>query len=638
MARLLIADNSPFYRRLLQDALEERGHTVRSVADGREALDAVAAERPDAIILDLVMPRMSGASACRRLKASPDTRSIPIVILSGLREDEIEDRDGLGADAYVAKMQAGEMIAHLATTVDELLAGRLSSRLRGFDGMYRREVVSELLEEKRARDAILGSLNEGVLRVDSQGRIVETNAAARRLLRLEEPDLASRSAATVFGCDADALATALRDARGGEGRFRFRVGETALLARCRTDPEGRTDDLIIFLSDITSEDRADHERLEMQDQVRQAEKLSALGEIVAGVAHELNNPLTGILGYADLLLQISGDERTRDRLGKLRAQALRCRRLVENLLCFARKRQTYLRPHDINAVVRKAVAGARETMDETGAQVEVELAAALRPARLDFPQIEQAVGNLLSNAMQALVQRPGPDRRLVVRTAGDEEHVVVEVSDNGPGVPASVRGRLFEPFVTSRRHEGGTGLGLAVSAAIAAEHGGTLTYHDERPGSRFRLELPTARPAPADEAAPVAGGASRRPRALIVDDEPVVLDLIEDVLSEAGFDVRRAGNGAQALERIEDSAFDAILIDIKMPDMDGRHLYEAIRERRPEAAGHVAFTTGDPDKPGLTRFLTDTGCILLRKPFQLEAVAATCLDLVQAPGNRARSE
>ena len=200
MARLLVADNSPFYRKLLTEALEERGHQVLAVGDGLEALQALAEEHPDAVVLDLVMPKVNGARACRQIKARPETCSIPVVILSGLREDEIDDPDEIGADAYVAKMQAEQMLENLSATLDELLAGKLRKPKRGFDTMHRREVVSELLEERRSQDAILSSLREGYLRLAEDGRIIEANPAALEMLAIGEADIVNRPVAEILTC------------------------------------------------------------------------------------------------------------------------------------------------------------------------------------------------------------------------------------------------------------------------------------------------------------------------------------------------------------------------------------------------------------------------------------------------------
>ena len=625
LARIVVADNSAFYRQILVDAFVAQGHEVTVAGDGLEAVQEVVGRLPDAVILDLVMPRLGGAAACRRLKADPRTSHIPVIILSGLREDEIDDRDLIGADAYVAKMQPRPMVEHLRAALAELLQGGIRTRLRGFDEMHRREVVSELLEERRSREEILDGLAEGVLRVAPDGRIVQANSAACELLGQPRTDLLNRLATEALGCPTETMQRLLSAPEGAPAEeARLGLAGRTLLARTRQSPAtGR--DLLLYLTDVSSETRAENEIRVLSERIQASERLKGLGEIAAGAALELDGPLTGVLGYADLLLQVSGDERTRERVDKLRAQAQRCKRIVDNLLCFARRRQAYRRAQDINAVVMKALSGQEAAATKASVAVRRDLGVGLPAALYDFPQMEQVLVNLLSNAIQACAAGQGSDRTVTVRTALAPGGVAIEIQDNGPGLPAAVRGRLFEPFVTTRRPEGGAGLGLAVCYGIVEEHGGSITAADTRPGTRMRVELPLAPSLPHG-----AGERERdrsRPRVLVVDDEPVVLDLVDDVLSDRGFDVRRAQNGAQALERLQSSGFDAILIDLKMPDMSGRDLFEVIRDRHPEAAARVAFTTGDPDTVGLQRFLEASGLALLRKPFRLDEVAAVCRGL-----------
>ena len=625
MAHLLIADNSPFYRKLLSDGLAEKGYTSRTVADGLEALQALEIEQFDAAILDLVMPRLSGARACRQIKAGKTTTSLPVIILSGLREDEIDDAVEIGADAFVAKMQAEAMMTHLAATLNEIFSGRLEDTHRGFDRMHRREVVSELLEERRSRDAILSSLQEGYLRIATDGKIQEANPAAMRMLRCEEHDLVNRHLAAVLSLSREAVQPLLGKPDGQE-ECRVNIGESVIAVKTSDgSAPGLEQGTFLLLTDVTGEEVAAAEKRSLEKQVEASERFSALGEIVAGVAHELNNPLTGLLGYAELLLKLAPDERSRVRLGKLHHEAVRCRRIVENLLCFARQRQAYPRMQGLNDVIIKAVRTQAVSAAKAGVTVNTSLSPDIPLSMFDFGQMEQVVGNLLTNAFQALAGLPEERREVQIRTAMRDGQLRLEVEDHGTGIPADASERVFEPFFTTRRPEGGTGLGLAVTYGIVSEHGGRIFVEDAAPGARLVVEIPAVRASVSDadagEGAVAAGAAT--PAILLVDDEPVVLDLLEDVLTDAGFRVARAGNGAQALEHLEEDSFAAILIDLKMPDMDGRRLYRAICERRPDLASRVVFTTGDLDRPDLKLFLEEAGAVLLRKPFELEKVAAT---------------
>ena len=249
----------------------------------------------------------------------------------------------------------------------------------------------------------------------------------------------------------------------------------------------------------------------------------------------------------------------------------------------------------------------------------------LPPAWIDVSQIEQVLAALLVNATQALLTRRSGERVVVVRTRQEGDRLVLEVQDNGPGIPAGSRERIFEPFFTTHRPEGGSGLGLAVAHGIIEEHGGQVCALDAAPGALLHIELPLANAQVDTAEVPERSGL---PAVLVVDQRPVAIDLVEDILTEVGFRVERAANAAQALERITEVGFAAILIDVKSADVDGRHLFEAIRQRRPDLADRVVFTTDDPHSPVVMSLTADTGAGLLPKPYRVTEVAETCLALI----------
>jgi PAS domain S-box-containing protein len=355
-----------------------------------------------------------------------------------------------------------------------------------------------------------------------------------------------------------------------------------------------------------------------QAQLVQAAKMSALGQLVSGVAHELNNPLSVIIGYGQLLLSRDTPPALRRPVELMVAQGDRMAKIVRNLLFFARQRPPERAAVRLQAVIEQTLALRLNQLTLSGITVETEFASDLPEITGDAQQLEQVFLNLLLNAEQAILEMK-PQGRIVVRTgvSPDGRTLVAEVVDDGPGIPPEVLPRVFEPFYTTKTVGSGTGLGLSVSYGILEEHGGKLSVRS-RPGeTTFTIELPVSRaPETAPKLrprAPVASGTGRV--ALVVEDEPSVLDLVVTLLSQQGWRVDMASGGRTGLECVERRSYDLIVSDIRMPDGDGQEFYRAVLAREPALAKRFVFITGDTANPGAWTFLEESGVPVIEKPF-----------------------
>ena len=254
----------------------------------------------------------------------------------------------------------------------------------------------------------------------------------------------------------------------------------------------------------------------------------------------------------------------------------------------------------------------------------LELAEALPPACFDFHQLEQVVLNLVNNAEQAIAaaHRPG---RIVVRTRSARDEVVLEVEDDGPGVPLELRHRVFDPFFTTKEAGQGTGLGLSVSYGIVQEHGGRIELRADRPGggARFAVHLPRAAACATAEAQAPAVVESRPlagRRVLVAEDEPLVLDLFSRLLEQDGATVTLARDGEEAWQRILESDFDLIVADLRMPNLDGRALYERVADEKPSLLRRFVFATGDLVRRESLEFLEGIPNRILAKPLDVDNV------------------
>jgi two-component system cell cycle sensor histidine kinase/response regulator CckA len=388
-----------------------------------------------------------------------------------------------------------------------------------------------------------------------------------------------------------------------------------------------------LVRDVSERKRLEDQARDLYHQLLQAEKLAALGQTISGVAHELNNPLATILTWAERLSQRPADEQTRKGLETILGESERAAKIVRNLLTFARKRHTTRAMVDLNQVVRETLALRSYEQRVSNISTIEALAAGLPQAFADPHQIQQVLLNLVINAEQAMIGSHGRGT-LIVRTWHDLERdaVVLEVSDDGPGVPEEVQPRIFDPFFTTKDVGKGTGLGLTVAYAIVQEHGGRITIKSTAGrGASFAVELPVGAgtlqpplPRPPEHTAAAVAGSS----VLVVEDEAALGAAVAESLQDAGFIVERASDGLEALDRVRQQHFDLIICDLKMPRVGGMEFYRDLEAMKPEMTRRIMFVTGDVAGTDAERFLEETGTRWLAKPFRLKDLLRAARDMV----------
>jgi PAS domain S-box-containing protein len=398
-----------------------------------------------------------------------------------------------------------------------------------------------------------------------------------------------------------------------------------LTARADAAREDHAVRIEALVRDVSERKKLDDETRDIYHQLLQAEKMAALGQTVSGVAHELNNPLATILSWAERLSQRTTlDEPVRRGLETILSESERAARIVRNLLTFARKRQTTRAMVDVNQVVRETVALRAYEQRVNNITVIDALAAGLPQVFADGHQVQQVLLNLMINAEQAMLAANGRGT-LVVRTwhDADQESVILEINDDGPGIPEDLQPKIFDPFFTTKEVGKGTGLGLTVAYAIVQEHGGRIRL-ESRPnaGASFYVEMPISGgklpPVPItrprrDAPVEAIAGAS----ILVVEDEAQLASAVVDALRDAGYLVQHAPDGEEALNKVNADAFDLVICDLKMPRMDGKAFYKRLSAAAPGLARRVIFVTGDVAGTDAEEFLEESGCRWLAKPFRL---------------------
>jgi nitrogen-specific signal transduction histidine kinase len=383
--------------------------------------------------------------------------------------------------------------------------------------------------------------------------------------------------------------------------------------------------IVASAHDLSEQRAAEAQMARQRDALYQSEKLSALGSLLAGVAHELNNPLSVVVGHAQLLKETAGDQRIIERATKIGNAADRCSRIVKSFLAMARQRPPERRAVDLRDIVQATLDVTGYSLRTANIEVRLELDADVPPVWGDSDQLNQVVTNIIVNAQQAMMD-VATSRVLTISDVYDaaKGEVTLTIADSGPGIPEEIQSRIFEPFFTTKDIGEGTGVGLAVSHRIVEAHDGRIRVDSALgKGTVFTLTLPVStaeaeamppRPS-ADDAAPAAS-------ILIIDDEPEVAQMLADILASQGHRVVTAGSGLKALRFIEGERFDVILSDVRMPELDGPSLYATLERIEPGLLKRTAFISGDTLSPSARVFLQRVQRPFIEKPFTLEELRA----------------
>ena len=496
------------------------------------------------------------------------------------------------------------------------------------------------LEARSRRDTarklqnILDQFPDLICAMDVEGRLVEFSRGGEELLGLSRAEALGREWQSMFA-DPEARARLTRLQRDGEPLQNFEtvarraddtLRDVLLSASPLRDESGRLYGSVGIVKNISELKAA-------RGHLIQAEKLTALGEVISGVAHELNNPLAGVLGYAQLLIRGSMEPGQQRAVERILESALRCQRIVHNLLAFSRRYPSEKQQAGLNGLIDKTLDLKEYELRVSNVRVVRDLQADLPQTMLDSNQIQQVLLNLINNAQYAIGSYRGQGT-LIVMTRSVAGAIQVRVQDDGPGIPRENQPRIFDPFFTTKPVGEGTGLGLSISYGIMRDHGGRIWAESEPGrGSTLVLEFPIRCEAGESRTSGVSeraglGAVPRDLRILVVDDEPIILDLLVDALSTGRHTVDTAGSGGEALRRMEHADYDLVLLDLRMPDMDGRQVFETIAARWPRLKERIVFASGDTVRPDTREFIETSGRPCVDKPFRLEALSALLADVV----------
>ncbi|HWR67643.1 MAG TPA: ATP-binding protein, partial [Desulfomonilia bacterium] len=466
--------------------------------------------------------------------------------------------------------------------------------------------------------AVVDASEEMICILDGSGRVSFLNSALQRYLA-SPPHTAAEifdeaSAERIL----DKMASLARD-RSMEFDLSVKVGEKADIIGQFFIKHIDHDQVLVILRDVTAKKR-------MEQKTMQTEKLTSLGLLTSGIAHELNNKLTPILGFADLIDAESMNNLDRKRLSVIINAASAAKGIVESLLKFSRNKPPEKDIFDVREVIRRTVNLYSPIIKKRGITIVSEDSTDPLCIKADMNCIEQVLVNFINNSIDAIDEEQG---NIWIRSCLKDDHVLVSIEDTGPGIPESVMTKIFDPFFTTKPKDKGTGLGLSICYGIITDHKGEVFLENTMNGAMATMKIPVvrdvegARPAERTDHDPIQPSeADRRSLIMVVEDEEDLMDLMVDTLSPF-YTVMTFENGKKAYDHIEEHAWELIISDLRMPVMNGMELYEEAVKRNPGLRKRFMFITGDTYDFQVKEFLESTGVTYLRKPFRIKELRDT---------------
>jgi two-component system NtrC family sensor kinase len=492
---------------------------------------------------------------------------------------------------------------------------------------------------KEQWETAFDALSEGIAVVDDEGRVQRSNRALASLLGMPLQNVVGTPLGEALLGKPNALQELLAATRRGDRPAPLVARSERLRRAVRVNaariPGAATEQSIVVMVEDVTEQQA------LETQLVQSEKLAAVGQLVSGVAHELNNPLTSIAGLSEFLLeQKELGKKDRGHLQVIQEQAERAGRIVRNLLTFARKGAAERVPVDLNDVIRRTLSLTSYDLKLQDISVERELSGALPDVFGDRHGLQQVVLNLVTNAAHAVAENPRERPRQITVSTWFDGQVHLRVADTGPGIPDEIIQSVFTPFFTTKEPGKGTGLGLSITYSIVESHGGQITLEPRtsRGGAAFRVDLP---PAPADAVRPALTPAHGTPTVtaalavkrtiLLVDADPAVQRTIKALFARDGHDVEVAGDPQRALDLAQRGGFDLVITDARAmaPGKRGTLLAEELVSRMPALRDRIIVATGDV-RPSTEETLARLGVRYVRKPFNLRDLRVEAARLWEA--------
>lgn len=517
-----------------------------------------------------------------------------------------------------------ELRRRLEETLDAIRSGQVDAVIvSGAEG----EQVFTLKGADYAYRALVENMSEGAATLDADGTIIYCNKRLADMLQMPlEKMITSPFRRFVSPADHRTFDALLPRAgrEGGKNELNLITARGSLIPVNLSLNALKLEEkqvISMIATDLTQRKKLEARRNELELKARLTSHLAAVGMLASGVAHEINNPLTGVIGYAQLLMQEDLPDHVKKDLEAINEGAQRVATIVKKLLTFARQSEAERTLSDINEVITTTLDLRAHQLRTGSIKVTLQLDPKLPVTVADRGQLQQVILNLIVNAETEMKVAHGKGK-LFIKTEKADNTIRISFHDNGRGIAKENMERIFDPFFTTREVGEGTGLGLSICYGILKEHGGRIWAESELgKGATFIVELPiVGEPENVESAKPEVKEARRptKARILVVDDEPVVCKILSRVLTDEGHQVETADNARDALKRIKNTRYSLILLDIKMPGISGPELYQRLAEISPSLPKRVVFVTGDAMGEDTAAFLSEMKAPYITKPLDVK--------------------
>ncbi|MBS3756060.1 MAG: response regulator [Desulfobacterales bacterium] len=651
MKQVMVVDNHPVMLKFMSDQLEKKGYLVTTAADGLSALETLKAFIPEVIFIDLVMPNITGEKVCQIIRSRRELKDCFIVVLSAIMAEEAPSFETCNADVFLAKCPFNQLSQYVDTIMQHLEQGRaesLKGRILGAEQLFKREITMELLDSKKQYEATLNHMSEGLVELVAESTVVFANPAALDILDRPEEDLLSAEFAGLFAqADQDKICRHIAEALASGSQsepddpVEFNDKRINLKIIPVADENTRTSVLII-LRDVTLEKQ-------LEAQLQRAKKMEAVGTLAGGVAHDLNNVLSAIVTYPDLILpQLPEDSPIRRPVLTMRESGNKAVAIVQDLLTLARRGVPTKMIVDVNRIITEFFKSPEYRKIQSyhpGVSVETRLEDDM-PALTGSPvHLSKALMNLISNAVEAIedtgkVEISNQTAYLDQPVHGYETvprgtYVRIGVSDTGAGIAPPDMEHIFEPFYTKKKMgRSGTGLGMSVVWGTVKDHDGYIDIQStEAKGTTIALYFPVSSrdPEPEKSAAPKAAVKGKGQFVLVVDDVREQREITSAILSSLGYSVDTVPGGEAAVSYIQEKQADLLILDMIMdPGIDGLETYKRILEIRPDQKAIVV--SGYSETPRIQK-IQELGAVeFLRKPYTMKSLGETIAKLLSDHG------
>lgn len=598
--KILVIDDEKRMCESLKLLLSGEAYEVCTAENCREGIGFLKTGNYGLVITDLVTPYLTGFDVMDYVRENcPETLVIAMTGYASL--DSAVEAMRRGAYDYIAKPFNFEVM--------KLIVKR---------AIDRHQLAERVKMTEQKYKSLVDEINDGYFVLQDR-RLVYANKTFAEMLQYEADEIRGLD----FTCFLDLEAYSKLEkmafgthSNGQEFCLKSKTSEVPVEVRvAQTHTDGQVS-LVGICRDIS-------ERKALWDKMMRTEKLASLGGLIAGIAHELNNKLTPVLAYAELLEESDLNPQDRRRIETIAKSAMGAKKIVQSLLLFTRQEKPHKKLVDINEVIQNTLNLMHYQLHNDNISLKLDLAPGLPDLFADFHQLEQVFLNMIKNAFEAMEGRGG---ELCIRSMRNDENVLVEISDTGVGIPSEAMPVIFDPFFTTKEEGKGTGLGLSLCHGIIQEHGGDVSVASDQGKTTFQIRLPLAKiPSekekihkPRDTDMEKTG----RKAILVIDDEPSIALLLSELL-EGKYDVVSLSNGQEALEAVAAKDFDLIISDIKMPGIDGMEFFKWIEENKPVYKDKIVFTTGVVFDLKVQTFLEETKKPFLTKPFKIAQLMET---------------